>query len=121
MGVVSNYCIEFSTNIETPPPTPVYTRMDSLDHQMVRSGGTVKTIRIFAPERPLKEVYEGNASIFIWGFVRYEDVFGKIWRRGFGLMSDGVLVIDESNRTIMWKRAGGDIYNYDEEVTNEAS
>ena len=56
----------------------------------------------------------------VWGYVLYEDVFGKVWRRGFGFKSEYIYVDDEGGEHAMWLVEGGEAYNYDREEPPKA-
>lgn len=97
---------------------PTYLGCTSPDNPLVSAGGKTEIIKIlFLSE--LDPVFEGAAMAVIWGRIKYSDVFGRTWIRGFGFKLRCVFIHDNADGTerkeLVWQADGGDAYNYDRE------
>ncbi len=59
----------------------------------------------FQEEREDRAIAQGRISVWIAGYVRYDDIFGRHHINGFALVFDGI-----SQRFV---RRGGQRYNYE--------
>jgi hypothetical protein len=61
-------------------------------------------------------IYDYQQTAFFWGYLQYEDVFGRTRVAGFGFSGDPMMD-DDGNIVpgLLWSRVGGKAYNYDRE------
>ena len=123
LAVLIDYviCAAVADHVLSPKPQ-YHSKPRTLDGRLLDKGASTKLVWIFIPETPTKALYEDDRNITIWGYLRYEDVFGRVWKRGFALKTFIVVIADQANNgTIVWERAGGAEYNYDREERDETS
>jgi hypothetical protein len=104
--------VDIAVGTEQLVGPPTYSRAITRDHEFLPEGGKSRILGHVAREG-LLPVMQGDERAVIWGYVRYEDLFGRKWRRGFGLRVAFTLTV-EGDETVVWERSGGDAYNYDQ-------
>lgn len=74
------------------------------------------SMHVHASDSMAASVNIGN-DIILYGYFRYEDVFGRTRQTGFGYLGqcNQLLRVADGFITYFWSRFGGEAYNYDRE------
>ena len=116
-----DYSLECAVGVDGLTGQPAYRQPTSKNNELLERG-TEAMLMTFIPGQGLLPVMQDDASAVAWGYVRYEDIFGRIWRRGFGV-KHMVVILESEDGTEEdreeWVREGGDAYNYDREEKTE--
>jgi hypothetical protein len=118
-GKTAAVLIEASVNcvvkIGTLPPLPAYPVDPQPLNQRLLEKDKTSDLYCGIPGDGLKPLFEKGMPTALWGYVLYEDIFGRIRRMGFGFRCDYSVVLPDDSVNLDWRRAGGDAYNYDRE------
>lgn len=100
---------------------PWYGRPTRILGKVLQSGEGDQFTSVVKPDDS-QAIYDYQETAFFWGYLRYEDVFGRTRTVGFGF-SGHPMTDDDGNVVggLLWSRAGGDAYNYDREEDPEKS
>ena len=114
-AVLIGYVVECVLGTDKLAAEPTYGTPIELDEEILEKGKT-HTLFVSLRGEGLRHYFRDGGTIAVWGFVSYEDVFGRLRRRGFG-STTSIAYGDEGddNLTPIWRRAGGKAYNYDRE------
>lgn len=106
--------------IEPLPSTPVYSQVVKVRGTILRSNDDGMRIPIKLSDEAAQAIFDEQKTAYFWGYLRYEDVFGRTRTTGFAYVGhpytvDGVDFDSRDGRGLFWARAGGKAYNYDRE------
>lgn len=99
-----------------PPDIPQYEATpfdyagEVLESNADRQGFAAQIMRNGLVRRP----HDPDGTIYLWGCILYDDVFGRSKRTGYGMRGEYNRLL----REYIWRRFGDDAYNYDREETN---
>jgi len=100
------------------PVSPVYGKPWTLDGFVLEYGDQRGMFAFGADGQNLTPVNTGDSVAFCWGYVRYEDIFGRRRRLAFGRwtrMQRLAAILAGVTPRLSWLREGGDEYNHDVE------
>jgi hypothetical protein len=121
VGKTAAILLGWSANVsEIDPPVgaPVYRSEVSLRGTVMQPDDPAQQLLTYA-----EDIVPPDATIYFWGYLRYEDVFGTVRRTGFGYCgrtSPLAQLYDTTRRVFGWERYGGDAYNYDRQEPSKS-
>jgi len=88
-----------------------------MDHIVLEHDETAPVAAFSTSSKGLDAVLNGNGEAFLWGYVRYEDVFGRRRILRFGRWTKRQRLAESlagvTNPRLYWSRHGDEAYNYD--------
>lgn len=120
-AILIEHTVECAVGEWTLPAVPAYGKATLTNEELLSKDKTT-FLMSFIRDPGLAPVFDGTEPAVMWGYVIYEDVFGRRRRRGFGYASGAVggsasilILQDFGGHSIAWGRSGGETYNYDRE------
>jgi hypothetical protein len=76
-----------------------------------------ETFSIHLTNEQTEAICGDHATAYLWGYFKYEDVFGRLHQTGFGYVGHPYSSAPGAPADgLEWGRIGGKAYNYDKEV-----
>ena len=98
------------------PTHPVYVPEMPADETVLKKGDSWSSAAQVIGANGIEVALDGELPVFLWGYVLYEDVFGRIRMTGFGYKVEVNKLLAEwgdDDPVLRRQRAGGAAYNYD--------
>jgi hypothetical protein len=118
LGKTAAVLIEWVVQCEvlpTLPKTPRYRDPVNMRGRILRADDKGMDLPIFLSETDADAVYSRQETVYLWGYFRYEDVFGRLRKSGFGYIGGPMGEEPGVYIGVLWSRTGGKAYNYDED------
>lgn len=97
------------------PLVPQYGKPRPLGKRLLEKNNVHALYGSISADDDLDALLAGQAEAVVWGYVRYEDVFGRLRKRSFASAVIGFAERGDGSFDPLWNTEGGDAYNYDRE------
>jgi hypothetical protein len=97
------------------PPNPAYDSVAYLESVVLEHNQETPVMAFNKGGPGLEAVMNGNSEAYLWGYVRYEDVFGRRRIMRFGRWTRRQRLAEALGQkpSLYWSRYGGAAYNND--------